>query len=104
MAGEDAARAGSAGEARDAEATTAPDAGGAPACEPLGVDFRILFERSTDGILLAEVQTGRFLLANREIQRMLGYSEAELLQLTMADVHPAAELPHVFDKFQMRIS
>ncbi len=69
----------------------------------LDVNFRLLFEQSSDGMLLADLQTRRFLLANPTIQRMLGYTEAELCQLTIADIHPAAELPHVLEQLQKRI-
>ena len=62
--------------------------------------FRALFEQATDGMLLADMKTRRFTLANLQIQRMLGYSEAELLQLTVADVHPAADLPAVLGQFE----
>ena len=70
---------------------------------PRGLDFHALFERATDGMLLADTQTRRFLLANPEIQRMLGYSEAELLQLSVADIHPPAALPDVLEQFQKQI-
>ena len=72
-------------------------------CAQLGVDFRVLFERATDGMLLADVQSRRFLLANLEIQRMLGYTEAELLQLSVSDIHPAADLPVVLEQFQKQV-
>ncbi len=62
--------------------------------------FRILFEQAIDGMLLADAQTKRFTLANHQIQRLLGYSEAELLQLTVADLHQAADLPAVLEQFE----
>lgn len=65
--------------------------------------FRGLFEQATDGILVADAETKRFILANREIQRMLGYAEAELLQLTVADLHPAADLPAVLQQFERQV-
>ena len=69
----------------------------------LVVDFRIFFEHATDGILLADTKTRRFLLANRKIQQMLGYSEKELLTMSVKDIHPAADLPKVFKNFDKRI-
>jgi diguanylate cyclase (GGDEF)-like protein/PAS domain S-box-containing protein len=50
--------------------------------------YRVLFERSTFGILMTDIGTGRFVDANVSICRMLGYSKAELLQLGIADIHP----------------
>ncbi len=47
-----------------------------------------LLEGGTHGILVADIETRRFVLANRSICRMLGYSDAELQQLSVADIHP----------------
>jgi PAS domain S-box-containing protein len=64
--------------------------------------FRILFEQANDGMMLADAETKRITLANRQIQQMLGYSEDELFQLTVADIHPAADLPAVFKQFEQQ--
>jgi PAS domain S-box-containing protein len=66
--------------------------------------YRVLFEESTHGILAADIETKRFLIANPSICRMLGYSEGELLQLGMADLHPKDSLDYVVSEFhaQMR--
>jgi PAS domain S-box-containing protein len=50
--------------------------------------YRLLFEGSTHGILATDIETKRFMHANPSICRMLGYAEAELLQLGIADIHP----------------
>ena len=47
-----------------------------------------LFNRCPQGILMADIKTRRFSYANPAICRMLGYTEAELLQLGVADIHP----------------
>jgi PAS domain S-box-containing protein len=62
--------------------------------------FRTLFEQANDGMLLADIETKRFILANRQILQMLNYSEDELLQLSVADLHPAADLPAVHEQFE----
>ena len=62
--------------------------------------FRILFEQATDGMLLADAETKRLMLANPQMHRMLGYSEEELRKLTVVDLHPAAELPSVIADFE----
>jgi PAS domain S-box-containing protein len=54
-----------------------------------------LFTGCPQGILMADIQTHRFLYANPAICRMLGYTEAELLQLRVADIHPAEALAQV---------
>ena len=54
-----------------------------------------LFNGCSQGILMADIETHRFLYANPAICRMLGYTEAELLQLRVADIHPAEALAQV---------
>ena len=63
------------------------------------VRFRALFEQATDGMLLADTQTKRLLMSNRRIQQLLGYTADELLQLTVPDIHPPAELPQIMAIF-----
>jgi PAS domain S-box-containing protein len=56
--------------------------------------YRDLLEQASDGIVLLEPD-GRFALANQRAADMLGYSEAELLQLRFPEVYAngAGELP-----------
>ncbi len=50
--------------------------------------FRATFEQAASGLALVSTQ-GRFLRVNRHICELLGYQEAELLQMTFQDVtHP----------------
>ena len=69
-------------EARDCSASGSPPHTG-------DERYRTLFEDATDGLLVADVETGRFVLANPRICIMLGYTCDELLQLSIADIHPA---------------
>jgi len=62
--------------------------------------FRVLFDEANDGLLLADGQTKRFLLANRQIQKWLGYSAAELVKMWIRDIHPVANLPHIIKDFE----
>jgi PAS domain S-box-containing protein len=61
--------------------------------------YRVLFEGSTHGILAANIETKRFAYANPSICRMLGYSELELLQLRIGDIHPRDSLEQVMIEF-----
>ena len=61
--------------------------------------FRTIFEGANDGILLADVKTKRFSLANPRICEITGYSLQELLKLGVDDIHPKKDLPHVIDSF-----
>jgi len=62
--------------------------------------YRVLFEGSAQGIMMVDVETVRFAYANPSICRMLGYSEAELLQLGIADIHPKDSLEQVMIEFE----
>jgi two-component system, cell cycle sensor histidine kinase and response regulator CckA len=62
--------------------------------------YRVLFEGSTHGILAMDMETGRFGYVNPSICRMLGYSERELLQLGIADIHPKDSLDQVMVEFE----
>jgi PAS domain S-box-containing protein len=57
--------------------------------------FRILFEEGMDGLLLADLETKKFHVANPQICRMLGYSADELKLLVIPDIHLAENLPQV---------
>jgi PAS domain S-box-containing protein len=62
-----------------------------------------LFEDATDGLLVADVETGRFVLANPRICIMLGYTCDELLQLSIADIHPADWLERAHANFAQQV-
>lgn len=62
--------------------------------------YRLLFEESTEGILVADIETHQFTYANPAICRMLGYSEEELLQMTVSDIHPKDNLADVLCEFR----
>src|SRR4030042_1339117 len=54
--------------------------------------YRVIFEGSTQGIIMTDNETRRVLYANPSICRMLGYSDVELMQLSIADIHPKESL------------
>jgi len=62
--------------------------------------YRALFETSADGILIADIETKKFLVANPAICQMLGYSQDELLQLGVMDIHPKKDLSFVLSEFE----
>ena len=58
-----------------------------------------IHERMTDGILVTETSTSRFVQTNPAMCRMTGYSEEELLAMCVEDIHPKeslAESPREF--------
>ena len=61
--------------------------------------FRAIFEGSKDGILLTDVESKRFITANRSICDMLRYSLDEIRRLGVADIHPGEDIPRVLESF-----
>ncbi len=59
-----------------------------------------IFQSAMDGILLSDAETGRLLDGNNAICRMLGYTEQELLQLSIPNIHPQEEVAGVWDELQ----
>jgi PAS domain S-box-containing protein len=62
--------------------------------------YSVLFESCAEGIIVADVETKRFVFVNPAICRMLGYGRDELMRLGVADVHPPASLEYVIDRFE----
>jgi PAS domain S-box-containing protein len=54
---------------------------------------------STVSRRIADVETKRFYRANSTVCRMLGYSEEELLQRSIMDIHPPETLAATFQSF-----
>ena len=66
--------------------------------------FRAFFDNSADGLLFADPDTGQFLGGNRRICEMLGYSEEELKQRSVRDIHREEELPWVMKEFRRLVN
>ena len=65
-------------------------------------DFKlldVLFEKSGDGVLVANAKTKKFVYANKRICQILGYSKRELLKLCVLDIHRKADLKKVQKEF-----
>lgn len=63
-------------------------------------ELRAIYDGMVDGLLIADVETKRFVRANAAICRMLGYSGKELLALSVMDIHPPNDVPEVLAHFQ----
>ncbi|MFY9327881.1 MAG: PAS domain S-box protein [Georgfuchsia sp.] len=62
--------------------------------------LRTIFDGVLDGILVADIETRKFLTGNAEICRMLGYGPEEIVQLGILDIHPNNELPQAIEPFE----
>jgi PAS domain S-box-containing protein len=62
--------------------------------------FRTIFDSASDGILLFNVGEEKFSAANEKICNMLGYTNEELLNLSINDIHPQEAIPFVTDQLE----
>ena len=62
--------------------------------------YRAIFEASAEGILIADLETKIFKYANPSMCRMLGYTENELIIMSVADIHPKDALQGVIAEFE----
>jgi PAS domain S-box-containing protein len=65
--------------------------------------FRAMIESASIGILVADVETRKFLYANPEICRLLGYSGQEFLSRTAMDIILTEELQESMEGFQAHV-
>lgn len=63
------------------------------------IQFRSLFDSVLDGILIADIETKKFIDANPSMLNMIGYELEELMKLGLEDIHPKADLANVLEHF-----
>lgn len=63
-------------------------------------ELQAIYNGVVDGLLVADVQTKQFLRCNAAMVRMTGYSEQELLSMSVMDLHPPEDLAYVLERFQ----
>ncbi|MCK4762183.1 MAG: PAS domain S-box protein [Candidatus Aminicenantes bacterium] len=61
--------------------------------------YRAVFEGVNEGILVADIDTKRYILTNPAAHRMLGYNEAGMKQLGIWDIHPKERRKSVITQF-----
>ncbi|GBD95484.1 non-motile and phage-resistance protein [bacterium BMS3Abin06] len=62
--------------------------------------FRAIFDNAMDGILVADVEKGKFFTGNNMICKMLGYSMDEIKGLGVIDIYPEKAPPYVIEQFE----
>ncbi len=62
--------------------------------------YRLLFQSAAEGILVADVETKKHKLVNKAVCRMFGYTEQEMIGLTIKDMHPPESLAYVISEFE----
>lgn len=61
--------------------------------------FRTIFDNAADGLLLTAVDDMKFYSCNKMFSHILGYSEEEIKNLAVMDIHPKEDLPHIIEQF-----
>jgi PAS domain S-box-containing protein len=62
--------------------------------------FRTLFQGAAEGILVAGIETRQLRYANPALCNMLGYSEEDLRQMRITDLHPEEASERVISEFE----
>jgi len=62
--------------------------------------YSTIFKSANEGILIANIATKQFQYANPAICRMLGYSQEELKNMFVGDIHPKDLLKHAVSEFE----
>jgi len=62
--------------------------------------YKTLFQDAPEGILIANIKTKKFLHANPAFCELLGYTEEELIQLDISNIHPKEDLDHMLHEFE----
>ena len=65
-------------------------------------ELRAIYDGMVDGVLIADIETKRFVRANSAICQMLGYTEEEILSLTVMDIHPHDDLAEILEVFEVQ--
>lgn len=66
--------------------------------------YRVLFERSKNGIIFADIDSHRFKYVNPAAARMLGYTVGEMKSLRVEDIYPPEVLDSVRRRFEAQRS
>ena len=62
--------------------------------------FRSIFDASVDGILLADPETRHLFMGNRALCQMIGYTNDEIKNLSIANIHLEEDLPRILKDFE----
>jgi len=62
--------------------------------------FRTVLENARDGILVADINSKKFIMSNKMMCMMLGYSPEEIRSLSVVDIHPEKDLGRTLDIFE----
>jgi len=61
--------------------------------------YKTIFEGASEGILIANTETKKFITANDAICKMFGYTLDEMLKMSVFDIHPKESIDFVISEF-----
>ena len=67
-------------------------------------NFKNIFDSAVDGILLLDMETNKFGMANPAICNQLRCSLEEIKNLGLEDIHPIKDFPYIFEQFTKLVS
>ncbi len=59
---------------------------------------KVIFDNANDGMILVDLETRKFFMCNASCALMLGYQQEEFPNLEIADIHPAEDLPFIYEQ------
>lgn len=62
--------------------------------------LRAIFDNAADGIVTADMESRKFHTCNKKFCEMLGYSEQEIKNMGVEDIHPKESLSYVTKQFE----
>jgi PAS domain S-box-containing protein len=62
--------------------------------------FQAIFDNTSDGIFLLDLEARRFTMCNQSCLQMLGYTQEEFLSLSIADLHAPDDLPSIYSQIE----
>ncbi len=66
--------------------------------------YQSMVEFSPDGIVIADAKTRQFVFANQAFCDLLGYKRAEILKMSVADIHRKEDLDYVLNDFREMVN
>jgi PAS domain S-box-containing protein len=65
--------------------------------------YKEVFDLITEGVLIADAESRRYLYANPVICKMLGYTSRELTSMTVTDIHPKNEQQFLLQGYEAMV-
>ncbi|MEN6449703.1 MAG: PAS domain S-box protein [Thermoguttaceae bacterium] len=63
-------------------------------------EFRAIYDSMSEGMLIVDFETKHIVRVNAALCRMLGYSEEELLAISVKDIHPPEDTPSLLQRLE----